>query len=162
MTDGTDDLDVLTSTAGQGYLHWPLPCATDQQIRELVDALVGKDPIELTREQSGVLKTFAERMASLSRFKSDAGHLRAGLLAAVFATGSEDGREVLLVLPLLWRSAEVLGLDPAEEFRKAADRTGRGQFLLDFTGRSPEDRSIEAMGFKEIEDEFGFFYERTW
>lgn len=68
------------------------------------------------------------------------------------------------MLPLLWRSAEILGLNPEEQFRAAVEAVGgigREQ-LLAFTRRSSRDRSIKAMGYFESADEGGFRYKRTW
>lgn len=101
-------------------------------------------------------------MATLARREGSPEHLRIGLAAAGLASGTGDQREAMLVLSMLWRSADVLGLDPEAEFRSAAERLDMSQALLAFGARDPEDRTIEAMGYVEVEDELGFHYERTW
>jgi hypothetical protein len=73
-------------------------------------------------------------------------------------------REGLLVLPLPWRSAELLQHDPVDVFARAASllpEPARGA-LQKFTQRAPEDRSLAAMGYEEAVDPDGFRYRRTW
>lgn len=57
----------------------------------------------------------------------------------------------------------MLGLDPAAEFRRVADEVGDQAGLVEFTTRGADDRSLDAMGYLEVEDaELGFSYERNW
>jgi hypothetical protein len=100
-------------------------------------------------------------MAIHSRNKGSIALLQSGIRAAGLGAGLDDTREGLLVLPLLWRTAIALGCDPATEFRSAADEVG-GRALTEFAARDPKDQTIEEMGYVEVDDEFGFRYERTW
>jgi hypothetical protein len=111
------ELAILNPTANQSYGTWPLPCERDQQIRRLVDRL--SDPQNSTSLAAGLsantaltLYTFAERMASLAVRERSQQHILRGLIAASWAAArTTDVREVLLILPLLWRSMELLGID---------------------------------------------------
>ncbi len=162
-------LAILERMANWGYRTWPLPHERDKEIGRLVDHL-GRRGFhgsgETLDEQHGrVLREFAERMASLAVRRRSPEDLRLGLLAlALAASVSRDIRDEIVVMAPLWRSAEILGLDPVSEFTaagEAVDGLG-GQQLLSFAARSPRDRSLQAMGYIESSDEGGFRYERTW
>jgi hypothetical protein len=156
--------DVLDPANNAGYGTWRLPAVRDTEIADRVEALLDERPLPtLDPGQVAVLSTFAERMATLARRTRDAGRLRAGLDAMVLAHLGTADRDAVVPLALLWRSAEVLDLDPREAFVRAEEAAGvRGGALTRFAERSPEDRGIDAMGYLEVEDEFGFHYERTW
>jgi hypothetical protein len=154
------DVSVLDPKANEGYIDWPLPSSRDDEIARLIDKLVGSAGEGLSPQHGQVLMAFAERMASLARRIRLPQAIRTGLLSVVLAAPLIDRHEGMLVLPLLWRSAEVLGLDPAEEFRSASSYDG-GE-LLEFLRRDPSDRTIEAMGYVEVETKDGFRYVRTW
>jgi hypothetical protein len=165
---GPGELDILDPELNEGYLNQQLPSSRDREIVSLLNAATQSGQLEdlshlLERPQSAVLLAFAERMASLAARTSDRDALRSGLLAAAVATVASDVRDALLVLPLLWRSAEHLKLDPATELAMAAKRLPLASATLEqFAARSPEDRKIEAMGYVESVDEDGFRYARTW
>ncbi len=154
------DLDLLEPSSNEGYGNWPLPCHRDSEVEGLVPLLVADRP-PLERRHAQVLLAFAERTASLARIEGSIERLRSGISAAALAAAIGDARDALLVLPLLWKSTAELGADPVAEFRSAAEQVG-GFALLEFAERPAEDQTIEAMGYIEVEDEFGFHYERTW
>lgn len=166
MTGATDaaDEDVLAPEANVGYLTWRLPAVRDREIADRVASELAADPVaELDAGNAAVLAAYAERMATRARRTSDPTHLRAGLDAMVLAHLGVVDRETVAPLALLWRSAEVLGVDPAVAFLDAEARAGvRDGALARFADRTPEDRGIGPMGYREVEDEFGFHYERTW
>ncbi len=161
MSSEGRDLAILEPDDNEGYGNWPLPCQRDMEIESLVRLLVADRPGDLRPHQSVVLLSFAERMASLARKERSVDRLRSGIRAAALAGAVGDAREGLLVLPLLWRTASALGNDPDAEFRSAAAEVG-SENLVQFARRDPEDQTIEAMGYVEVDDEFGFHYERTW
>ncbi len=158
-----ESVEVLDPRHNEGYGGWQLPCTRDEEIAELLKELDrdGSSEINLTSREAPVLRVFAERMASLARRQESVSHLRFGLEALALAVRLGDSREALVVMPLLWKTAEVLSLDPSGEFRRVADRY-ESQELQEFTKRRPEDRSIESMGYVETHDESGFVYDRTW
>ena len=155
------DLSVLDPENNEGYGNWPLPCHRDGELRDLVTTLTAQRE-RPADAHAPVVRAFAERMATLARREASVDQLRSGLDAAALVSLAGDVREGLLILPLLWRTAAALGLDAGSEFRAAAERVGGGGPLLEFAARKPEDQTLEAMGYVEVEDEFGVHYERTW
>lgn len=156
------NVSVLDPRANEGYLEWPLPSTRDDEIARLIDHLIRSAGEGLVPVHGEVLVAFAERMASLARRNRSPETIRYGLLSLVLAWPIIEPQEGIVVLPLLWRSAEVLGLDPAEEFRSAAAAADNGRELLDFLRRDQRDRTIESMGYSEAETIDGFRYVRTW
>lgn len=155
--------DVLDPADNEGYGNWVLPSARDDEIGTEVERLLGDLLVELPDGADMVLRTYAARMASLARRELDLDRVRAGLAAVVLAARGGEPRDVLVVVPLLWRSASVLGADPVALFGEAAGRDGGSDLLEQFAGRDPADQTIESMGYVEVDDpDLGFFYERTW
>ncbi len=163
-TDGGGGEDVLDPANNAGYGTWRLPAVRDGEIADRVASLLAQRPLPvLDPGRVAVLSAFAERMATLARRTGDAGRLRAGLDAMVLGHGGAADRDAVVPLALLWRTAEVLDVDPREEFLTAEARAGVTSGALSrFADRSPADRAIAAMGYREVDDEFGFSYERTW
>jgi len=164
------DLDILEPRSNAGYLGLPLPSPRDAEITAVLGRAMNDGELvqlaELVRgPQTAVLRAFAERMASLAVRIGEPATLRGGLLSAAVVTAvpGVDGREVLLILPLLWHSARRLDLDPAAEFAATADVfPPAATALRQFAARKPEDQRIEAMGYVESTDDGGFRYGRTW
>jgi hypothetical protein len=157
------EVHVLDPASNEGYLSRPIPVARDTEIRDLLAAAPPQTlAAVLDQSHAPVLLAYAERMAALAVRRHDPDVLRDGIRAVAAAfTVTADEREVLLVLPLLWRSAELLGLDPAAELAGPASGAAPGP-LAAFATRQPEDRTIEVMGYRESADDDGFRYERTW
>ena len=156
------DLSVLERSANEGYGDSPLPSYRDGEVSKIVAVLFEEGSgVELRLDHVDVLLAFAERMASLARRTGSHRELITGIRAAALALTVGDQRDGVLVLSLLWRTTEVLGIDAASTFRSTALDVGSSQ-LDEFADRLPENRSIESMGYVEIEDEDGFRYERTW
>jgi hypothetical protein len=154
----------------QPYGRQPLPAARDQEIAGLVRTIAGREDFERAVSGSGerqwmAYAVFAERMASLSVRRRSARELRDGLVAVQLALArTDDQRDVLPVLSLLYRAAELIGADPEQEFIRAA-RVGSAataEILAGFTRRSGADQRIGAMGYVEGEDADGFRFVRTW
>jgi hypothetical protein len=90
--------------------------------------------------------------------------IRRGLIAAgIAATITTDIREVILILPLLWHSMDLLGIDPQEMLSAINDRLDdeARELLAAFASRTPENRTIEVMHYSVQPDEDGFRYGRT-
>lgn len=162
MADDGPGLAALDPANNEGYGSWPLPCERDREIGALVRMLTASNVEGVGDRDGPALRTFAERMATLARREMSQEHVRVGLSAAGFACGLDDDREVLLILPLLWRSAKVMGLDAKAEFRTVATGSDGRKVLRDFASRRAKDKTLEVMGYIEVEDESGFRYERTW
>jgi hypothetical protein len=98
-----------------------------------------------------VLSAFAERAASIAVRHEDDRELRAGPFAAALAQSrSDDERDVIPAMALLYRAATMIGRDPDREFAAVNEMAGdRASGLVAFTRRASEDRTIEAMGYQE-------------
>lgn len=158
---------ALDPSANAGYLHWPLPGPRDDEIRTLVTALVtaGVPVAGLSGEHATVLSAFAERMATLAVRQGSTESLTPGLHAAAVAlAAADDRRDVLPVLALLYRAAELTGADPRAVFAGAARDLppAIADPVLGFAARSHEDRSLDAMGYVERHDPAGFHFDRAW
>lgn len=169
--DGSVDLSALAPERNIGYGNWPLPSERDTEFAKLVEQLAGPPGTsqalsQLSIDQGRVLNAFAERMASLAVRQHSELDLRHGLLAWAIAVSrsSIDVRDALLVLPLLWRSAQIIGLNPKREFIAIGQVVGGsgGKQLMEFPNRSEQDQRIEVMGYVEGTDGEGFRYKRTW
>lgn len=105
-------LAILAVERNRGYGTWPLPHERDFAIARLVEQLARQRPTSPPRsllepEHGQVLTAFAERMASLAVRTRSRDTLRLGLVAAGLAYPVYEWREVTLVMPLLWRSAQL-------------------------------------------------------
>jgi hypothetical protein len=118
----------------------------------------------MPRDADRVLNVFAERAASITVRHQDVRELRAGLLAAAIANSiTGDPRDTLPALSLLHRAAEMIGNDPRLEFSSVYEIWGgRESALANFLRRTPEDKTIEAMGYEEGDDKRGFRFVRNW
>jgi hypothetical protein len=161
----------IKSEIYHGYLPRPIPHALDHSPDRLLSAYLNSSTSDRELFQiadhriASILQVYAERMAALA-----VRHSRANLVdKAVTALGlalliGHDDRDVMLVMPLPWRSAELLGLEPAQIFDRAAaclpEPASTG--LRKFARRAPKDRTLACMGYVESSDEGGFRYERRW
>ncbi|MEU6371829.1 hypothetical protein [Streptomyces sp. NPDC046909] len=169
MSSNGRSFAILAPDKNVNYGRQELPSARDGQIRDLllgVTEEVGFDRIKnlMPRYADQVLSAFAERAASIAVRHQDARELRAGLLAAAIANSiTGDEREALPALALLHRAAEMIGNDPRLEFSSVYEIWGgREGALAKFLRRSPEDKTIEAMGYEEGDDKRGFRFFRNW
>ncbi|MBX6750875.1 MAG: hypothetical protein IRY85_14580 [Micromonosporaceae bacterium] len=169
MNTNNDPFAVLDPNRNVGYLDEDLPSTRDDEIRELLFGIGERWSVDeigalVPRRAATVLSTFAERAATLAVRRQDARELRAGLIAAAIALmTTDDPRDVIPVLALLYRAAERLGHDPDREFAAANELCGgKAESLLQFVRRAPADRSLRAMGYEEVEDKDGFRFVYTW
>jgi hypothetical protein len=153
----------------RGYGNKPLPDPLDEQIARLVERIVeGPDELhEAVREdlspmQAQFLLGYGERMASFAVRMSSPSLLENGLLAIGLAAEKLYFKDVVLVLTLYERSAELLGVDPVGLFERAAARVGAPQYIFDFPKREPANRDLSSMGYEEQETSDGFLYVRNW
>jgi len=110
--------------------------------------------------QSARLNAYAERMATLAVRLRDPRQLRNGLTAvAVAYETTDDPRDNLTVLSLLWRAAQLLDLDAAGEFHAAAARVpDAAAFFASWPSRKPAHQTIQDMGYLETTDADGFTF----
>jgi hypothetical protein len=163
----TLDLEVLELEHNRGYGPRPIPVDRDSEIDEVVRrGLTAAGYAQLRAAVApghhAVLRAWAERMASFAVRQASAEPLAPALVALALGGLDDGSREALAVLPLVYRSAELVGEDPAGLFQRAAAAVGEtaAAELRRFLTRG--DRSIRSMGYVEDTDEDGFRYRRTW
>ncbi|MEV6283672.1 hypothetical protein [Kribbella sp. NPDC051770] len=169
MTPTDKDFNVLRPSINREYGPKPLPSHRDHQIHTLLSAAVPGLSFQALKLKmplgaAGVLATYAERAASLAVRDRDANKIRTALIATAIALDlTDDFRDVIPSLALLYRAAELIDLDPPTEFRTAATLLDlQAPELTQFPRRSPADRSIQAMAYIESTDDQGFRFQRTW
>ena len=161
--------EALRPRRREPYIEAPIPSPRDRVIARLIDSLsdevaVDSAATELPPGHATVLGAYAQRMAALAVRERSPAFLWSGLRAVALATAhQEDRRDLIIVLALLWRSAEHLQLEPAAEFTAAARSFGRyGEEIAGFARREPQDRTLEAMRYAEVGEGQEFRYEHRW
>ncbi|MEY9894787.1 hypothetical protein ABIA35_008091 [Catenulispora sp. MAP12-49] len=161
--------ELLNSLAESGYSSWSIPGPRDGEIASIVEQISTAEDFQrvnsgLNRTSARVLSAFAARTASLSVRNASVGQLRQGIIAILVAAGVEDDRELLIPLSLLFRAAELIGVDALEVVGDLLDSvSSRGLALIrEFASRNPSDRAISLMGYREGEDRTGFRFISEW
>lgn len=164
----SDDIQCLKTSAGgvNQYEESPIPDGRDDAVGALVtkalDADILEDLVALIepRYDSAILGIYAARMASLCVRRSDPSLLRNGLIAVGLAHRKTlDARDDTTSQALLWRSAEILGLDPTEEFTWAAAKIpSSASFFTSWLKRRAKFKNVASVGYKESADKDGFRY----
>lgn len=154
-----------------GYGPSGLPDARDQAVGDLVGRLMVAGPEAVaavlsivTDKARQVLRSYAERMASLAVRRRERELLLRAVVALVLGGLDENRLESLIVMAPIQDSAERLGLDLPELFESASNVVGHPGTvnLMLWLTRRPEDRSLESMGFVVGEDVDGFRYKLDW
>jgi len=165
-----DTLLRLGSEYSHGYGPSLLPGKIDEEVESLVDAIAADGGeqsaivLKMSETHGLVLLAYAERMASLAVRRGENAMLEKSMAALRIASALTYVKEALPVLCLLSNSAKKLGVD-VNKFFALTTINLKGElkpYIEAFSNRSDEDRSIEAMGYIEGEDEQGFRYLRTW
>lgn len=151
----------------KNYLNKPIPCNLDERVRALIDLFMSASMKQrqmmfplVTRRISGVLLAFAERMAAAGVRENSRQHLLRGLIALIIENYSIDWRDVITCMAPLYHASGRIGVDPQELFDDAAsyaDNEVAGN-LAAFPRRRPEDRSLQAFGYKEVLEPDGIRY----
>lgn len=169
MTALTNICKKLDSEYVHGYGPSPLPNQIDEEVEHLIDASLaatdGDRPLaDLTQTHGMVLLAFAERMASLAIREGSVDIVSKGMEALRIASRLVYEKELLPILLLLHNSAIKLGADWSNliPVTSGCEENRFKEFCESFLARSATDRSIQAMGYIEGEDEGGFRYLRTW
>ncbi len=170
MTSIKNILNALLKGALESeYYQQPIPSEVDEGINNILASLstsdlAGRELIAdgVAGDEARVLGLFAERMASLAVRENSIEPVKQGLLALLLYARTEDPRDVLLVLSLLHDAVIKTSGTPKSIFAEASSIIGDAGYLNDFLNRSNEDKSIDAMGYKESKNEEGFLYVRTW
>jgi len=143
------------------YRSSPLPSSVDEELISLVgdfeQASEGDQRalVSSLEESAGyALLAFSERMSMLSVRRTSEALLHLGAVALVLAIHHIDPRMGLMIVSLLHRSAERMGLSPDSLFRSAlkyAIDPSVSDLILSFLPRDPKRKDIRTMGFKEVE-----------
>jgi hypothetical protein len=151
----------------KNYLNQPIPCNLDERVRALVELFVSASTQERkmmlsmdTRRISGALLGFAERMAAAGVREISPARLLDGLVALIIENYSTDWRDVIIRMAPLYHAAVRIGVDAEELFDEAASYSENevAGNLSAFPRRSPENRSLQAFGYKAVVEPDGIRY----
>jgi hypothetical protein len=141
------------------YLRAPFPNALDEELTTVGRSFFSAAPSDrahfhevFDEKNSFLLLTYAERMASLAVHQRDRHRIFEGLVAIAMEGFAFDERDSLMRLAPLYHSAMKLNEDPRGLFDAAAAAATApvAEAMRGFTReRAPEDRSLEAMGYRE-------------
>jgi hypothetical protein len=150
-----------------GYAAAAFPDSRDAELDAFVSAAHDAGPAAVqsliaSASTSGrrVLGAYAEREGSRAVRDANAGRLAPALIALVIGGMHDNDLEALVRMPIIEDSAGRLGLDLAVLFGQVADVVGHpgSVNLMLWLARSPEDRTLDSMGFEAQDDEEGFRY----
>ena len=99
-------------------------------------------------------------MAAAGARENSRRHLLHGLIALIIENQSTDWRDTITCMAPLYHASGRIGGDAWELFDEAAsyaDNEFAGN-LAAFPGRKPEERSLEAFGYKEVLEPDGTRY----
>jgi len=154
-----------------GYGSLPIPAIRDEEITELVSKWSALDDSErmqalasITTRQVWTLLAYSERMASRAVRERDRGWIRLGLIAQGLVVWHDDWRDNVQLLSLHYDACRRVSVSPDHLFTDISTLfpPDFGVVFTAFLKRRPEDRSIDAMGYREGADGEGFLYERNW
>jgi hypothetical protein len=167
-----DALDqAISAEKFNGYLPLTIPHDLDAIPGQFVGSYSRADIVDrelaptLHRGADSVLLAFSERQAALAVRIQSQDILRLSVLAIGLASlVTNDERDGMLVMPLPWRTAELLRQEPKSVFVAAAETLPpvAQKALLAFANRDSEDQTLACMGYVEGSDGGGFRYVRTW
>jgi hypothetical protein len=160
--------DWLKGENNRDYRLDPVPDPRDVKVAQLIKTWMGlsdedrsEAQSQVSRQQSFVLQTFGERMASLAVRERNPEALLLGLLALGIEGGSYDWRDNYLIVPLHYDAAQRIGANPAPIFDNVANLVG-GTFAKYLRMFLQDPQPIEVMGYLVRLGSGGFRYERTW
>ena len=161
----------IADHAFSAYGPRPIPHALDRKIKTLIESFLaseetGKSLLScLPAKACQVLLAFAERQASYAIRTGSASALPAAVIAIGLAASiGGDEREGVLVMPLPWRAATLLGVHQEKLFTSAASKVPEpgAKALTAFMQRRPEEQRLDSMGYVEGADADGFRFMRKW
>ncbi len=162
-------LELLKIALNSQYYMQPISSEMDEKLSLYIVKLMSLDRDDLcsiignlSRDDARVLGLYAERMATLAVRSNSVEPIKNALVALLIYAKTQDSRDVLLVLSLLYDAAVKTAGTANNVFNEVASFMGDVELLNGFLCRSDEDKSIEAMGYKESKNEDGFLYVRTW
>ncbi len=158
--------DDVVRRSGPKYYDQPIPSKIDNELLVILQNKWQNAKVCycLTGRACSFLKLFAQRIASLCVRNHDEEMLGIGIFAiAQSLSALEDFRDAIVALGLLYNSAIKLNVNPEDSFKKVWQVVPESEeFLRKFLSRDADNKSLEAMLYKESSDENGFLYVSTW
>jgi hypothetical protein len=162
-------LDIPKNVTSLDYRNGKLPSPVDEEIMRILTSVMEstsaqrKDFISLLDSEAfSLLDVFSLRMAMFSVRKNSYEHLLKGLVALAFAALKDDWRDTLMDISLFYYSAVKLGISPKQLFTSAsqyATSEGVRKLILGYLDRTPENKAIEQMGYREVNGPSGLIYQ---
>jgi hypothetical protein len=151
------DTELAAAVAASARLS-----STERQ--ELLDGMLVREPGRLARLRVEVMRWFTVRAATLAVRTQDIQWVIRGLDALAMDDFRDDWKESMLLLPLLYRSAQLLGTDPDQLLEEAASRAlpNAAIHYREYISREAEQKQVGTMGYIERDGPDGFEYLRTW
>lgn len=163
-------IQLLKSISPSDYWNSNLPSGIDEKIEDICELYMQANSVQRAALSSDLnqtacfnLSAFSIRMAMLSVRQNSKVLLLKGLVALIMEIeySKIDTREILMDLSVLYHSATKLS-SPDHLFHRAtqyADKEKTRDLLLGYLRRSPENKNIEDMGWKEVEGPNGLIYQ---
>jgi hypothetical protein len=149
------------------YLESSLPTSLDRTFSDLCALYRQADEDSrcavsqsLNEGRTAWLNVFAYRMAMLTVRRQSANLLNDALTALLIIANRDDRHNFLMTLSVVHHSATTLG-DPGSMFRDVvqyACDVESADLLLEFLERTPQDKRIEVMGYREVIGPHGVIY----
>lgn len=149
------------------YSNKPMPCDLDDDFHDLISLFSQASHTEreamlkgVDAKIAGALMAFSWRMGIWGARKNSREMLLKGLIALVIDGGKSDIRDTISIMPVLYHSAEKIGIDPQNLFDEAADYYPNdvARILGKFPKRKPADRSLQAFDYMEVSTPEGIDY----
>lgn len=160
---------LLRSLVAERYAPEAIPGPRDAEIASMLSSVATRQDFDslassLDLRSGRIMNLFAKRMASLAVRTGDAAWIRRGLVAALLSSTVEDYREIARTHSLLFRAAELVGVDPVALFDSAAAiaSSDAAEAARLFAHADESARSIAVMGYTEGTDDDGFRFISSW
>ncbi|MFB9831703.1 hypothetical protein [Actinoallomurus acaciae] len=168
MSIPAEAVDQLRVDPKERYIDSPYHSERDRVIGAICRSLNHEDDYGQVHLMLGALSetlltAYCQRMAVLAVREREPRWLVLGLRAAALASRIDDIRNVIIVLSLLWHSAQLIDQSAMSMFSGVADGAGRfGEALNSFAARDEKDKSLSAMMYSVRGDGAEFDYVCDW
>jgi hypothetical protein len=152
------DLSGWVTLLRKGWPRWALPADVSRGLAALVRQYLRADAAGRERMRAAVnepvaddLMLFAHRAAEKAVQRKDSDFVTHGLAALALGSEGIDPRDVLRAFSLISHSADKLRVDYRRVFEGARELGDKefAELVQDWLERTPYERSIDGMGFKE-------------
>lgn len=156
--------------AHKGNYFWePIPIPLDAVLARFVREFMTDDDVnrveilqQVTPRHRQLLESFGVRSATLGARHQNPDLITEGLIALRLGWPADDVREQIMDLAPMYHAAHRIGADPAEIFRMAAAvarHNDFSSFLEEFLSRPESEKSLKALGFREVNHADGLRFE---